>query len=292
MLILAPVGFLYLRRRSSVVLLLLAGASGCHGEARAPASPQDLARPVVIGVNGYVLAPGERGDDGRGQFQMTRAYWEALNVAGARAVHLVPVPEAEVGVLLDRVDGLLVTGGLDIDPVSYGEPRHETVDVLPPERQAFDFALLREALRREMPVLAMCLGAQELNVVLGGTLVQDIPSEVGERVPHGFADFAGNATAGASGRLVAGTPIAAMYGTTAIEVNSAHHQAVDSLGEGLAVAARAPDGVIEAFYAPRLPFVVGLQFHAELQTEPPGLHESLFTAFAHAARSYAIRSRR
>ncbi len=165
-------------------LALVSCASCPRPDAPAPVDSTAAATPLV-GISGYVIMPGTRGDDGLGNFRVTRTYRDAVVAAGAYPVHLVPVMTEDVGHVLDRLDGLLLAGGPDVDPREYGEEPHESVSILPSERQDFDMALAREALRREMPILGICLGSQELNVIHGGTLVQDIPSEVDEAVGTG-----------------------------------------------------------------------------------------------------------
>jgi putative glutamine amidotransferase len=231
--------------------------------------------------------PGTRGDKGLGRYRVSRTYPKALIAAGAVPVHLLPVEESRVQEVLERVDGLLLCGGPDIDPAAYGEEPHPTVVILPAERQSFDFALAREAMRRRMPILGICLGSQELNVVRGGTLIQDVPSEVETDIDHRQTKLARIRAGVHEVSILKGTLLAKVYGDEApIKVNSAHHQAVDDLGKGLRVAARASDGVIEGFDDPEYPFLVGVQFHPEAQTEPAGQHDPLFRAFVEAAAEY------
>jgi len=246
----------------------------------------------LVGVSGSVLKPGKRGDTGPGSYRITRTYRDALVRAGAQPIRLMPVPDDRVPELLARVDCLLLTGGPDIDPQAYGEQPHATVRVMPRERQQFDFALAREALVRQMPTLGICLGAQELNVVLGGSLVQDIPSEVPRSLSHRQNALEQFRRGVHQIELVPGTRLAGLYGgQRTIAVNSAHHQAADGLGKGLVVAARSTDGVIEAFEAPALAFLIGVQFHPEMQTEPAGLHDGLFDEFVKECRGFAAKRR-
>lgn len=256
------------------------------------ASPPDTSPAVatesipLIGVSGYVVMPGTRGDDGLGNYRMTRTYRDAVVAAGGQVVHLVPVPADRVGSLLDRLDGLILAGGPDVDPQAYGEEQHPTVSVVPEERQEFDFALAREAMRRRMPILGICLGSQELNVVLGGSLVQDIPSEVEENVGHRRLDLEELRSGVHEITFIADTRLAGLYERSTITVNSAHHQASDDLGEGLVVAARAADGIVEAYELPGYPFLIGVQFHPEIQNAPAGQHSGLFGALVEAAVEY------
>lgn len=273
--------------------VFLAG-SACQGGAQepCPSTPEPEARSSfegsapVIGISGYVILPGTRGDDGLGSFRVTRTYRDAVARAGAVPVHLVPVPLDRVGHLLHRIDALVLAGGPDIDPALYDEEPHPTVSMVPQERLEFDMALIREAMDRQMPILGICLGSQELNVALGGALIQDIPSEVEGEVGHRRLDLEDLRAGVHEITIVAGTRLDGLYEPETIRVNSAHHQASDVLGEGLVPAARAADGVVEAFELPDYPFLIGVQFHPEIQTEPAGLHDALFLALVEAATTY------
>jgi len=266
--------------------LALVLASGCLSNAPGPSAPAGTlaGAPPVIGVTGPVF-PVDEGSSS-GQYVMKSAYRDALVAAGALPVHLVPLPQEGLAQVIDRLDGIVLTGGLDINPATYGEDPHPTVALLPRERQEFDFAVAREALRRRVPLLGICLGAQELNVVLGGSLVQDIPSEVEGQVTHRNREPEAIRQGAHPVTLVEGTLLAQLYERQTFNVTSLHHQAVERIGEGLVVAARSPDGVTEAFVHPQHPFLVGVQFHPELQHEPEGLHAPLFQAFVDASRRY------
>lgn len=203
------------------------------------------------------------------RYTLKRSYAEAVLAAGGLPL-VVPfgTPVAEC---LDLARGVVVTGGaFDIPPEAYGATRREGCGPAKEDRTRFEWELLRLALERDLPVLGVCGGMQLLNVVLGGTLIQDIPTEVPGALPHEQpppkdrpfheirveeGSLLAEATRGVEG------PIA---------VNTTHHQAVARLGEGLVVTARAPDGVIEGIEAPGRPFVLGVQWHPEamLRTAP------------------------
>jgi putative glutamine amidotransferase len=184
---------------------------------------------------------------------------------------------------LDGVDGLLLTGGDDVDPALYGEAPHPTYDVSEPGRDAFEIDLVRRALEKDLPVLAICRGLQVLNVALGGTLIQDIPSEPATLLQH---DAEGPPTTLA--HTVAVTPgscLAALVGPDETRaVNSRHHQAVRALGQGLVVTATSPDGVIEAAEVPTARFCVGVQWHPE-NFHLTGEFDRLFEGFVGACRT-------
>jgi putative glutamine amidotransferase len=182
---------------------------------------------------------------------------------------------------LDGVDGLLLTGGDDVDPTLYGEAPHPTYDVSEPGRDAFEIDLVRRALAADLPVLAICRGLQVLNVALGGSLIQDLPSEPGPLLPHD-AEGPPN-TLAHTVAIAPGSRLAALVapGETC-GVNSRHHQAIRALGHGLAVTGTSPDGVIEAAEVPAARFCVGVQWHPE--NFHAGEFDRLFAGFVDACR--------
>ena len=207
------------------------------------------------------------------------AFEDALSGVNAEVVRLIERAPAAAMVTLDSVDALLLGPGMDIDPALYGELPHETHVPVPQSRQDMDLSLAREALRRDMPVLGVCLGAQELAVAMGGSLVQDVPTEVSLAEDHRGAHEI---------RPVEGSLMADLYGESA-RVRSNHHQAVDHPGAHAVVAARSADGSVEAVVAPDHLFVAGVQFHPEEVGEGLTTQTPLWTAFAEAARTYKDR---
>jgi len=208
-------------------------------------------------------------------------YDAAVRRAGAtpRPLALDESP-AEV---LHGVDGLLLTGGDDVDPALYGEDPHPTYDVSEPGRDTFEIDLVRRALAADLPVLAICRGLQVLNVALGGSLIQDIPSEPGPVLQH---DATGPPTTLA--HTVAVTPgsrVASLLGPDDTRaVNSRHHQAVRAVGQGLVVTATSPDGIVEAAEVPAARFCVGVQWHPE-NFHRTGEFDALFDGFVEACRT-------
>ncbi len=166
---------------------------------------------------------------------LPRNYVDAVQSAGGLAVLLPPDPRVteDPGEALDLLDGLMLAGGADIDPAAYGEPRHaETVETVP-ERDAFELALVRGAIARELPVLGICRGMQLINVAHGGTLLQHLPERFGH---HEHRRVAGSFDgADHEVRLVAGSLAARVAGETRHATKSHHHQGVDRVGEGLVV---------------------------------------------------------
>lgn len=208
-------------------------------------------------------------------------YLEALAAAGALPMVVPPLPSEALDDLLDAVDGVLFSGGPDIDPSAYGHEPTPCLGPTEPELDAFELTLAHAAERRGVPLLAICRGAQLVNVARGGTLHQHLPHVVGDEIQHRQS-----ARVEALTHAVTVEPdsrLADVLGWTEGEVNSLHHQAVDVLGEGLRISARAPDGTVEAFEAPEHPFLIAVQWHAEGLVGWPQ-HRPLFSAFVAACR--------
>lgn len=195
------------------------------------------------------------------RFVLQQTYVDAVLRAGGWP--LIPPHGLPVEACLGLAHGLVVTGGaFDIPPEAYGEARRQGMGEVKDDRTRFEWALLEGALEAGLPVLGVCGGMQLLNVVLGGTLIQDIPTEVEGALPHEQPppkDVPSHPITVATGSLLA----SATGGAQEVEVNSTHHQGVARLGRGLQVTARAPDGVVEAVEDPSRPYVVGVQWHPE-----------------------------
>jgi putative glutamine amidotransferase len=203
------------------------------------------------------------------------AYVQAIERAGGRPL-LVPPSLEGIPETLDALDGLLFSGGSDIDPGEYGAEAHPATDGIRPDRDRAEIALLAAALERDMPVLAVCRGSQVLNVARGGDLVQHLPEVVGDEkhkhTPGVFADHDVD--------LVAGSRVQRILGDRA-PVKSHHHQGYGRLGEGLREAARAEDGTVEAIEDPERRFAVGVLWHPEA-----GEDFALFSALVEEGRRY------
>jgi len=178
-------------------------------------------------------------------------------------------PAADVSGALDGIDGLLLTGGGDVDPAKYGETPHATLSPAEPGRDDFELGLVRLARERGIPVLAICRGIQVLNVACGGTLVQDIPSQVPGALSHQFQvpphqpmEPAHEVWIDKDSQLFR-LMRERLSDTDACEVNSRHHQAIRQVAPGFIVSATAPDGVIEGIEDPKAPFCLGVQWHPE-----------------------------
>ena len=197
-------------------------------------------------------------------------------------------PSMSVADALADVGGLLLTGGGDVDPARYGETPHQTLDDVDPVRDEFELALIAAARARDLPIFAICRGVQVLNVAAGGTLVQDIPSEVPGAVnhslvvpPHPPYELAHEVWV-EKDSLLAKLLGERLVGSDTCEVNSRHHQAVKTVAPGYRVSATAPDGVIEAIEDPAARFCLGVQWHPE-NFFRTGEFRSLYEGFLEAA---------
>jgi putative glutamine amidotransferase len=188
--------------------------------------------------------------------------------------------------LVQQLDGVLLTGGGDIDPVLYGEARHPTVEDAEPGRDEFELDLARRAMDANLPLLAICRGVQVLNVAAGGTLVQDIPSATASRLAHSIEtpkDAVAHEVEITAGSQLARALGPAVSASQCCRVNSRHHQSIQRIGQSLVVSATAADGVIEAVERPAASFCVGVQWHPE-NFWRTGEFTPLFDAFVAAAR--------
>ena len=191
-------------------------------------------------------------------------YVESVRLAGGDPWELGDAA-GPVETVVTSCAGLLLTGGADVAPERYGEARHPTVTDVDAARDEYEIALFRAALAAGLPVLAICRGLQVMNVAAGGSLIQDIPSQVGTAVPHQVPNPKDAIAHEVS--VVPGSRLAEVMGAAVVAgrlpVNSRHHQAVGRIGAGFVVTATAPDGVIEALELPQARFCVGVQWHPE-----------------------------
>ena len=232
---------------------------------------------------GITLDSEDASDGGYSKFPwyaLRENYASVVVKAGGVPV-ILPQEPSLIGSYLDVIDGLIITGGnFDVDPEMYSDhTTHETV-TLKPDRTQFETDITRGALELDMPILGICGGQQLLNVVLGGTLIQHIPDEIAAPLAHeqpNPRDEAGHMV-----MVEKDTLLYDIVGSTEMNVNSAHHQAVKAVSGSAIINARTSDGVIEGIEAPRQKFCLGVQWHPEFEIDPGD--SRIFAAFVDAAR--------
>jgi Predicted glutamine amidotransferases len=211
-------------------------------------------------------------------------YLEGVTRSGGIPILLPPMTDEDLATVVKKLDGIMFIGGCDYHPKRYNEEVDETCKLLEPRRDEFDFQLLEQALNHtNVPLLGICLGAQLINIGLGGSLVQDIKkhypdSKVGHASPNGWENGFNNHDV----ILKKGTLVHEIYKTEKVNISTSHHQAVKEVGKGLEVSAHAEDGVIEAVELPGSRWVVGVQWHPERDLEGS---KCLFDAFVKACRN-------
>jgi len=226
------------------------------------------ARPI-IGITSYAQ-PAKWGAWDLPAALVPLYYVESVHQAGGRAL-LVPPSEEAVEETLDVLDGIIFSGGIDIDPARYGAERHPATDAAQVHRDAGELALLAAALERDIPTLAICRGFQLLNVLRGGDLVQHLPEEVGhERHRETLGVFSEHPV-----EITAGTRLEAILGPRHGAVRSSHHQGLGRVGDGLLESAYAEDGSLEAIEDPSKRFAVGVLWHPEMEDDDKRLFEAL-----------------
>ncbi len=219
----------------------------------------------------------------KAQYLAPFGYADAVVMAGGLPI-LLPYRGMQelVGEYLDQLDGVLLTGGDDLNPSRWGEDWHSQVKRIDPDREVFEYALLAEIECRKMPVLGICLGVQLMNVHRGGSIIQFLPDHFGaEAFDHRLL---GDFTRRHSVRLLHDSRYAQTLGKTDVSVNTSHKQAINAVGHDLRVIASANDGVIEGIEDASLPFFMGVQWHPERQHEEPD-HLMLFQMLVAASRN-------
>jgi putative glutamine amidotransferase len=234
--------------------------------------------PPLIAVPAYVVKPGRVKGWATSAVATPETYLTALRRSGAHGAVVMPdeLGEGEADQLLDGFDGLLLIGGGDLDPGTYGQPREPEVYGVLARRDGFELPLARAAVARAMPTLAICRGHQVLNVALGGTLEQHLAPG---SVLHGMPGVVGGSSTHAV-RVQEGSRLATALGATSTAVSSQHHQAIAELGTDLEVVAWADDGVVEGIEL-SLPgqWVIGVQWHPEDTAGTDAVQQRLFDAF-------------
>ncbi len=217
-------------------------------------------------------------------FSVGQTYVRAIHGAGGTPVILPPVmTDADWASILDRLDGILLSGGEDIAPTHYNQPPAAWMGGVDVERDRSELGLVRAILDRHLPILGICRGHQALNVALGGELYQDITAQVSDAIEHAYVPGRPMETIVHTVRLAPDSRLAEILGGPEHDVNSAHHQAVSTPGDGLRIVGHAPDGVIEALEMPEYPFCISVQWHPEAMVKVSPTMVPLFKAFVGAA---------
>jgi putative glutamine amidotransferase len=213
-------------------------------------------------------------------------YLRAIEAAGGIPMVIPPLPEEAIGSLVDRLDGICLSGGPDLDPATYDAEPHPHLGPTEPDLDRFELSAARCADGRGIPILAICRGTQALNVSRRGSLIQHLP-ETSPKFAH-RQEAPGNQTSHTidvdpQSRLAAALGDDEVEVPDVLDVNSFHHQAIERLGEGLKITARAPDGTVEAIEDPEHRFTIGVQWHAETLVHRP-YEAALFRHFVDACQ--------
>ena len=231
------------------------------------------------------LRPIKYGEPSPREYALGAFYVQAIEMAGGWPVIIPPLSETELRPLIGRLDGVCLPGGPDLDPSTYGAEEHEQLGPYDADVDRFELRLIRCADELELPILAICRGAQALNVSRGGTLIQHLP-DLGSGVEH-RQKARGNQTSH-SVTIEPDSRLAEIVGGTSLEVNSFHHQGIARIGRNLRAVAHAPDEAIEGLEADDREFCLAVQWHAEtLVDQPP--HAALFNALIEAATDARVR---
>ncbi len=228
-------------------------------------------------------------DEEKARLRLNVPYLRGVEEAGGVPV-LLAGSAGSAHAVIERLDGVLLSGGVDVDPRYFGEDPHPQLGEVSPMRDSFELALAQEALRRGVPVFGICRGAQVMAIAGGGSVYQDLPSQREGSILHyqsGPRNWQSHAVSVAEGSLLQRV----VGGAASLRVNSFHHQAVRDLPEGWTVAARAPDGVIEAFENPGHPYWLAVQWHPEAYYAHDAAARALFQSFVESAREALAHAR-
>jgi len=222
------------------------------------------------------------------RFYLSRHYSEAVEAAGGAPVHISLIPKPEyISAILDDLDGVLLPGSdSDVDPLRYGAEPHANLGSVHPVKDETDLLVLAEIEKRQLPLFAICFGMQVLNVSRGGTLIQDIPSQLPKSINH--QQGAPRDRPSHAVKLTSSSLMSSLARNDQVLVNSHHHQAVDKVGRELVATAWSSDGLIEALEDSRPDrFAVAVQWHPELGWQYDRLSQALFERFIAATQQYA-----
>ncbi|MCC6802511.1 MAG: gamma-glutamyl-gamma-aminobutyrate hydrolase family protein [Anaerolineae bacterium] len=216
----------------------------------------------------------------------------AIRDAGGLPVYIpTGIDGDELRELYERLDAVLLPGGPDVDPAYYGEARHPQTRIIDDARDTLELTLARWMYEDDRPLFGICRGHQVINVAFGGSLVQDIPSEVETELAHDTPDTLPRTTIRHEVALAPDSRLASILGRTQVAVNSLHHQSVGRPAPGVVITGYSPDGIVEALEAPDKQFVLSVQWHPEDLYGDDEAMKRLFASFVKAARESAVRQR-
>jgi putative glutamine amidotransferase len=251
-----------------VCLIMLVVGAGCNRSLSG-------SRPVI----GITSVFEQSDSNSKAQTTVGFAYVQAVLENGGVPVILPTVRDDEaISRYVSELDGLVLIGGLDIPPAAYGQEKHETVKVMSNERYEFERRLIKQWLATDKPILGICLGMQFTNVVTGGSMIQDIPSQVSREIVHRGQNSWHNV------RIEKGSRLAEILGSETAKVYSSHHQGVDKLGRGLKAVAYSSDGVIEALERTEGGFGLFVQWHPEAMMNDLAHRDAIYSALVKACK--------
>ncbi|MEO4053310.1 gamma-glutamyl-gamma-aminobutyrate hydrolase family protein [Solibacillus sp. CAU 1738] len=219
---------------------------------------------------------------GDNKLEINNTYINSVELAGGIPLCIPHIAGNDIEPILNRIDGLILIGGHDVDPILFGQEPHRKLGAFHTHRDTSDLDLFHAAFKKNMPILAICRGHQVLNVAFGGTLIQDIDSQWEQPIAHIQSSIRHEVTHSVN---ITGEKLLSIFGSSSIRTNSFHHQAIDQLGEGLISAGLASDGINEAIEHPEHPFCIGVQWHPEALAPAGDTHSiKLFEAFIKACK--------
>lgn len=223
-------------------------------------------------------------------YNVAADYTQAVERAGGIPV-ILPLHVQNIHRLLDSLDGVVFSGGGDIEAQRFGQQNHDAAGGFDEERDTFEIAIMQAAFERDVPILAICRGVQVMNVARGGDLIQDIPTQTTSDMKHNQrAEGSGEHDVFQTTNVAGGdNPVTAAFGEGSATINSFHHQSIGKVAPGLEVVATAEDGIVEAVYAPKQTYAVGTQWHPERLASEHEAHQELFNQLVRAATEYATR---
>ena len=225
-------------------------------------------------------------DDER-SVNLLNTYSAAIERSGGIPI-IIPYTESDemLNEYAELCDGVLFSGGCDIEPKRFGEEKKETCGNIQKYRDALEFAFFKKAFELKKPIMAICRGIQVVNVALGGTLYQDIPSEIPSEIPHRQKEPRNQPSHDV--KIISDTPLMELIGKERMTANSFHHQSIKALGDGLEVMALSDDGIIEAVYYNGENYIRGYQWHPERLFEINADNKALFDNFINASKGDKI----